>query len=66
MPEIFTIIYLVYIFIAIYFLALFALTFLQNRREIFTNPISERSYSVSVLVPAFSEADRTHETIGYI
>jgi len=66
MPEVLTIIYLVYIFIAIYFLALFALTFLQNRKEIFMNPIPERNYSISVLVPAFNEEDSIKETVESI
>ena len=63
MLETLTIIYLVYTFVALYFLSLFALTFIQNRKEIFSIPKSERNYSVSVLIPAYNEEDSIKETV---
>ena len=63
MPEILTIIYLVYMFIALYFMLLFILTFIQNRREIFLIPKSDKKYSVSVLIPAFNEQDTIKSTV---
>ena len=63
MPETLTIIYLVYTFVALYFLFLFTLVFVQNRREIFTNPKTEKNFSVSVLIPAFNEEDSIKETV---
>jgi len=63
MPETLTIVYLVYMFIALYFLLLFILTFIQNRREIFLIPKSDKKYSVSVLIPAFNEQDTIKSTV---
>ena len=63
MPEVLTIIYLVYMFIALYFMLLFILTFIQNRREIFLIPKSDKKYSVSVLIPAFNEQDTIKSTV---
>ena len=63
MPEILTIVYLVYMFIALYFMLLFILTFIQNRREIFLIPKSDKEYSVSVLIPAFNEQDTIKSTV---
>jgi len=63
MPEILVIVYLVYMFIALYFLLLFVLTFMQNRKEIFLVPKPEKKYSISVLVPAFNEQESIKGTI---
>ena len=63
MPEVLTIVYLVYMFIALYFMLLFILTFVQNRREIFLIPKSDKKYSVSVLIPAFNEQDTIKSTV---
>ena len=50
-------------FVAIYFLSLFAITFVQNRKEIFSVPKTEKNYSVSVLIPAYNEQDSIKGTI---
>ena len=63
MPEVITIVYLVYMFIALYFLLLFVLTFVQNRKEIFSVPKPSKKYSVSVLIPAFNEQNSIKETV---
>ena len=63
MPEVLTIVYLVYMFIALYFMLLFILTFIQNRREIFLIPKTDKEYSVSVLIPAFNEQDNIKSTV---
>jgi poly-beta-1,6 N-acetyl-D-glucosamine synthase len=63
MPETIVIIYLIYIFIALYFLFLFTLTFLQNRKEVFLSPKIEKDYSVSVLIPAFNEEKSIEDTV---
>ena len=63
MPEVLTVIYLVYMFIALYFMLLFILTFIQNRQEIFLIPKSDKKYSVSVLIPAFNEQDTIKSTV---
>ncbi|MCH8945663.1 MAG: glycosyltransferase [Nanoarchaeota archaeon] len=66
MAETLVIVYLVYMFIALYFLLLFALTFIQNRKEIFSVPEIKKNYSVSVLVPAFNEQESIKSTVESI
>jgi cellulose synthase/poly-beta-1,6-N-acetylglucosamine synthase-like glycosyltransferase len=66
MAEILTIVYLVYMFIALYFLSLFTLTFLQNRREIFSVPRTDKEYSLSIVVPCFNEEASIEETVKSI
>jgi len=59
-------IYLFYMFIALYFLFLFSLIFIQNRKEIFKTPKAKKNFSVSVLVPAYNEQDSIRETVETI
>ena len=63
MVELLTVIYMAYMFIALYFLSLFALTFFQNRREMFFVPVTKKIYSVSILIPAYNEEDSIKETV---
>lgn len=63
MLEILTIVYLAYMFVALYFLCLFTLTFIQNRKEIFLVPKITKNYSVSVLIPAYNEEDKIRDTV---
>jgi len=63
MPTILTITFLGYTFIALYFLLLFTLTFIQNRKEIFSVPKTNKKYSISVLIPAFNEQDSLKSTV---
>lgn len=66
MPDNLTVVYLAYMFIALYFLILFGLTFIQNRKEMFTVPKAKRDYSISVLVPAYNEQDSIRGTVETI
>ena len=63
MLEILTIIYLVYIFVALYFLSLFTLTFIQNKKEIFSAPKSNKIYSLSIVIPCYNEEASIEGTI---
>src|SRR3989344_1669285 len=63
MPEALTVVYLTYMFIALYFMSLFALTFIQNRKEMFSVPKIVRKYSVSILIPAYNEEDSIEGTV---
>ena len=56
-------IYLLYIFVALYFLVLFTMTFLQNKKEMFNFPKTDKHYSISVLIPAFNEQDSLKGTV---
>jgi len=64
--EILPIIYLAYMFIAIYFLAFFLILFFRNRKELFYYPPITKNYSISVLVPAWNEEETIKDTIEAI
>lgn len=66
MPETLTIVYLVYMFIALYLLGLLTLIFIQNRKEMFLVPLVKKKYSLSVLVPAYNEQDSLEGTVEAI
>ena len=63
MVETLTIVYLVYMFIAVYFLTLHALTFLQNKKEIFGYHPIKKNRTVSLLIPAYNEESSIRETV---
>jgi poly-beta-1,6-N-acetyl-D-glucosamine synthase len=58
-----TIIYLVYTFIAFYFLFLFLLIYFQNKKDIYTSPPVTKEYALSVVIPCFNEAKTIEGTI---
>jgi peptidoglycan-N-acetylglucosamine deacetylase len=64
--ELLPIIYLVYIFIAIYFLVFYILVYFKNRKDIFSYPTTKKKYSVSVLIPAWNEEETVKNTIEAI
>lgn len=57
-----TVVFLVYSFIAFFFLFLFVLIYLQNRKKISAFPERKKDYSVSVVIPCYKEGD----TIGQV
>jgi cellulose synthase/poly-beta-1,6-N-acetylglucosamine synthase-like glycosyltransferase len=58
-----TIIYLVYSFIAFYFLFLFILIYVQNKKEIFEYPEPKKEYFLSIVIPCYNEGSTIEETI---
>jgi cellulose synthase/poly-beta-1,6-N-acetylglucosamine synthase-like glycosyltransferase len=64
--ELLPIIYLGYMFIAVYFLFVYILLYITNKKELFSGPKAEKSYSISVLVPAFNEEKTIEDTIKTI
>lgn len=64
--EFISIVYLVYMFISIYFLAFFLLLYFNNRKDIFAFQSAKKKYSISVLVPAYNEEKTIKETIDSI
>jgi len=52
-----TIVYLAYTFIAFYFLFIYVLTYIQNRKNIYEIIKPKREYSVSIIVPCYNEAE---------
>lgn len=61
--EFITIVYLVYSFIAFYFLFLFILIYIQNKKYIFYVPKSKKIYSLSMVVPCYNGEDVIEDTI---
>jgi len=63
MVDTITVIYLVYSFIAFYFLFLFILIYIQNKKNIFYCPEPERDYSLSMVIPCYNEGKTVEETV---
>jgi len=61
-----TIVYLVYTFIAFYFLFIYILTYSQNRKQIYEVIKPDRNYPLSIVVPCFNEAKSIGKTIEAI
>lgn len=64
--KVLPIIYLMYMFIAIYFLFLYFLLYLNNKKDLFSSSKSSKKYSISVLVPAWNEEETIEDTIKAI
>jgi len=58
-----SLVYLGYMFIALYFLSLFLLLYKRNKKTMFQYPTSKKTYSVSVIVPAFNEESTIEKTV---
>ena len=58
-----TVIFLVYSFIGFFFLFLFVLIYLQNRKKIREIPERKKDYSVSVVIPCYKEGDSIGKVI---
>lgn len=63
MVETITVIYLVYSFIAFYFLFLFILIYVQNKKYIFYVPPITKNYSLSIVIPCYNGGDAIGDTI---
>ncbi|MFA5061440.1 MAG: glycosyltransferase family 2 protein [Candidatus Pacearchaeota archaeon] len=58
-----TVVYLIYTFIAFYFLFIYILTYSQNRREIYERVVPEKNYSLSIVVPCYNEGESIGKNI---
>ena len=61
--EFITIVYLAYSFVAFYFLFMFILLYVQNKKEIFTYPKITKAYSLSIVIPCYNEGSTIEETV---
>ena len=59
-------VYLGYMFISTYFLALFLLLFFRNRKTLFDYPKPEKQHSISFVIPAYNEEKTIAQTIESI
>ena len=64
--DVLPIIYLGYMFVAIYFLFLFIFLYLHNKKDLFNYPELKKNYSVSFVVPAYNEEGTIADTIEHI
>ncbi len=66
MPNFITIIYLVFMFIALYFFSFFILLTIRNKKDLFSFPNPKEDFSISILIPAYNEEDSIAETISRV
>jgi cellulose synthase/poly-beta-1,6-N-acetylglucosamine synthase-like glycosyltransferase len=64
--EIITGIFFVYIFISLYMLSLFLVSYFKLGKEMHSTPEITKEYSVSAIVPAYNEEDSIEETLKSI
>jgi poly-beta-1,6-N-acetyl-D-glucosamine synthase len=64
--EVLPYIYLGYMFISLYMLAMYLLIFLRNKKAFFDYPEAEKSYSVSFIVPAYNEEATIEDNLKHI
>jgi len=60
------IIYLSYMFCAMYLLFLFLLLYFKNKKDIFNFPQPKKEYSLSLIVPCWNEENTIAETIEHL
>lgn len=60
------IIYLIYMFLAMYFLFLFLLLYFNNKKDIFYSPTPKKKYSLSIIVPCWNEEKTIGSTIDHL
>ena len=61
--ELVTIIYLVFMFVALYMFFFFIILIFKNRNKMFEYPTAKKEYRISVLIPAYNEEGTIRETI---
>lgn len=59
-------IYLGYMFLSLYMLALFLFIYARNRKTLFDYPEAKKKYSVSFVVPAYNEGKTIADTLKHI
>ncbi len=60
------IIYLAYMFVAMYFLSLFFILYLKNRKTLWSYPETNKKYTISFIIPAYNEERIIKRTIEAI
>lgn len=61
--ETLTVIYLVYLFVAFYFLFLNILLYIQNRKNLLYCPKPNKDYSLSIIIPCYNEGETIEKTV---
>jgi cellulose synthase/poly-beta-1,6-N-acetylglucosamine synthase-like glycosyltransferase len=61
--EFLVVLYLIFTFLGFYYLSLFSLIFLQNRKQMFESLKPKKEYSLSIIIPCYNGADTIKQTI---
>jgi poly-beta-1,6-N-acetyl-D-glucosamine synthase len=64
--NVFTIIYLIVTFIALYMFSFFIFLTINNHSKIFSHPTPNNSHFISIIVPAYNEEDNIEDTIKHV
>ncbi len=66
MVDFITVVYLVYIFISLYFLTLYILIYIPNRKDFFTYPKPEKEYSLDMVIPCYNGSETIEKAVKSI
>ncbi len=61
--DILIVIYLMYAFLALYFLFLFSIVYIQNKPRMLYYPKAKRIYSLDIVVPCYNEEESIEKTV---
>lgn len=56
-------IYLGYMFVSLYFLSLFLILYIKNKKHLREYPIAKKEYGVSIIIPAYNEEKTIKNTV---
>ena len=66
MLETITIVYLVFMFIALYFFSFFIILTIRNRKDLFSHPEPKTDFKVSVIIPVYNEEESVEDTVKHV
>ena len=64
--EFITLIYLIFMFVALYMFSFFILLTIRNRHRLYSYPIPNKDFFVSVIIPAYNEEGSIKDTVGHV
>ena len=64
--EFITVLYLIFMFIALYMFSFFIILTIKNKDKLFSYPKPNKEYSITVLIPAYNEEDSIKDTIEHV
>lgn len=66
MADFVTVVYLIFMFVALYFLSFFILLTIRNKEDLFSYPKHRDDFFISVLTPAHNEEDSIEDTVKHV
>ena len=61
-----TLVYLIFMFIALYFFSFFITLTVRNKKDLYSYPEPDTSHFISVILPAYNEQDSIADTIRHV